>query len=142
VKFWDTSALVPLLLEEERTPEMLELYGRDPGVFVWWGTEVECVSAVSRLEREGRLDARQSARILGSLQKMLASWNEVQAVDEVREAAKRFLRVHDLRAADAFQLAAAHVVSEGRPGSLDFVTLDRRLAEAALREGFVVHGYG
>jgi predicted nucleic acid-binding protein len=46
--------------------------------------------------------------------------------------------VHILRAADALQLAAAVVVAEGLPSSLDIVTLDERLAAAARREGFTV----
>jgi len=54
----------------------------------------------------------------------------------VREAARRLLRVHDLRAADALQLAAAVVASENRPSTMQIVCLDARLAGAALREGF------
>lgn len=45
-----------------------------------------------------------------------------------------------LRAADALQLGAALVAADGDPQSLELVTLDRRLAEAALQEGFPVLG--
>jgi hypothetical protein len=48
------------------------------------------------------------------------------------------LRVHDLRAADALQLAAGVAAAEGRPATLAFVCLDERLAAAAEREGFGV----
>jgi predicted nucleic acid-binding protein len=48
----------------------------------------------------------------------------------------RFLRVHPLRAADALQLAAAFVAAERRPPSLEMVTLDDRLANAA--KGFAI----
>jgi len=34
------------------------------------------------------------------------------------------------------QLAAAFVAADGRPSSLDLVTLDDRVAEAARKEGF------
>jgi predicted nucleic acid-binding protein len=47
---------------------------------------------------------------------------------------------HPLRAADALQLGSAIVAADGDPSSLEFVTFDRRLAEAALREGFPVLG--
>ncbi len=50
----------------------------------------------------------------------------------------RFLRVHPLRAADALQLAAAFTASERRPASLEIVTLDERLADAARKEGFTL----
>jgi uncharacterized protein len=56
----------------------------------------------------------------------------------VRESAKRFLRVHDLRAADALQIAAAFFVAETRPATLALVSLDERLQAAARREGFLV----
>jgi hypothetical protein len=52
------------------------------------------------------------------------------------ESAKRLLRVHDLRTADALQLAAAVFVAEARPPTLEFVSLDDRLLAAARREGF------
>lgn len=50
----------------------------------------------------------------------------------------RLLRVHRLRAADAVQIAAAIVAADFQPGSLEFVTLDVRQADAAEREGFRV----
>jgi predicted nucleic acid-binding protein len=56
----------------------------------------------------------------------------------LRECAIRLLRVHPLRAADAVQLAAAVIAAEMRPTSLEFVTADRRLADAARKEGFAV----
>jgi uncharacterized protein len=46
--------------------------------------------------------------------------------------------VHPLRAADALQLAAAYAGSDRRPTSLEFVTLDERLADVARKEGFSV----
>jgi predicted nucleic acid-binding protein len=60
----------------------------------------------------------------------------VQPVRGVRTTAIRLLRVHPLRTADAFQLAAAIVAAENHPASLQFVTLDDRLGQAAEREGF------
>jgi predicted nucleic acid-binding protein len=50
----------------------------------------------------------------------------------------RFLRVHSLRAADALQLAAAFIAAERRPPSLEVITLDERLADAARKEGFAL----
>jgi hypothetical protein len=48
------------------------------------------------------------------------------------------VRVHDLGAADALQLAAALAASEQRPSTLPCVCLDERLARAAELEGFPV----
>jgi hypothetical protein len=70
------------------------------------------------------------------LNALRAGWHEVEPGEEVRESAKRLLRVHDLRSEDALQLAAAVFVAEARPSTLEFVSLDDRLLAAARREGF------
>lgn len=107
---------------------------------VWWGSEIECVSALARLEREDALAEAEMMTALERLDSLAQAWNEVQPVVAVRVAARRLLRVHPLRAADALQLAAAVVAAEGAPASLALVTLDERLASAARREGFAVQG--
>jgi predicted nucleic acid-binding protein len=125
-------------MTETATQELQRLAAADPAMLVWWATEVECASAIARLEREGALD---DAAVIGAfdrLQRLAESWHEVDASDAVREAAVRFLRVHPLRAADALQLAAAFVAAERRPASLEVVTLDDRLAAAARKEGFAL----
>lgn len=137
MRFWDTSAIAPLLADEPATSAVQRLYGTQ-SVAVWWGTVVECGSAIARLEREGAFTASQSAEAFGRLDVLRQAWIEVEPGDVVREVARRLLRVHPLRAADALQLAAAWLTSEQRPASLELVTLDERLREAALREGFKV----
>ena len=102
----------------------------------WWGTDVECASALARLEREGGLDPSDVRRALRRLSELRRAWYEVLPCDAIRETAIRLLRVHNLRAADALQLAAAVVASAGRPSALGFVCLDTRLTQAAEREGF------
>lgn len=104
---------------------------------VWWTTEIECVSALARLEREGS-PASPLREAFGRLKEFAASWQEIDPSDELRETATRLLRVHPLRAADALQLAAAFVAASGRPSSLEFVALDERLATAAQKEGFSI----
>jgi predicted nucleic acid-binding protein len=69
---------------------------------------------------------------------MAATWTEVGPSARVREHAARLVRVHVLRTGDAFQLAAAQVWAAQSPGVQELVTLDGRLREAALKEGFVV----
>jgi len=138
VKFWDSSAIVPLLAEEQTTSSVLGLYREDPLVFVWWGTEVECVSALARLERQGSISPISFTAALQRLRALKFRWQEVQPVEELKETAKRLLRVHSLRAADSLQLAAAIAASEHRPSSVDFVCLDERLTAVAQREGFNV----
>ena len=136
MKFWDASAIVPLLIAEPSTRRLQALAAADPAMLVWWGSAIECVSALSRLERDGALNAQAMSRALDRLRKLADAWHEIDPSDSVREAAMRFLRVHPLRAADALQLAAAFLAAERRPASLVMVTLDDRLAAAAQKEGF------
>ncbi|MGH9222090.1 MAG: hypothetical protein ACRD1W_22465, partial [Vicinamibacterales bacterium] len=63
---------------------------------------------------------------------------EIEPRDEIRELARRLLRVHPLRTADAMQLGAAHLAAERRPATLELVTLDDRLRAAAVKEGFIL----
>lgn len=138
MKFWDSSAIVPLLLAEAATATVQAIAAKDRGMLVWWATPVECASALARLEREGSINPTGAAHAFERMAQLAGGWYEVDPNDSVREAAVRFLRVHHLRAADALQLAAAFVTSGRRPATLELVTLDERLAAAARKEGFVV----
>jgi predicted nucleic acid-binding protein len=138
MRFWDASAIVPLLMMEPSTRHLQASLAKDPAMLVWWGTEVECASAIARLEREGALDEWAVTQVFERLKELAGAWHEVDPSDAVREAALRFLRVHPLRAADSLQLAAAFVAAERRPASLEVVTLDDRLAVVARKEGFVL----
>ncbi len=138
MKFWDTSAIVPLLVAEKTTARLQALGRRDPDMLAWWGSAVECASALARLERDAALDANSAAVAFQRLRQIADTWHEIEPSQLVSENAVRFLRVHPLRAADALQLAAAFVAAERRPSSLQVVTLDERLADAMRKEGFAV----
>jgi predicted nucleic acid-binding protein len=135
MRFWDTSAVVPLLVAQRHSRSLQSILAKDSLMLVWWTTQTECVSALARLQREGS-PASALRESFSRLKEFAASWQEIDPVDDVRETAARLLRVHPLRAADALQLAAAFVAASGRPSSLELVVLDERLAVAAQKEGF------
>lgn len=137
MRFWDSSALVPLLLREPKSDWARRLLDEDGELVVWWGSAIECASAIARLHREGHIDAAAERNARSLLDTLRAAWFEVQPGDAVREQSLRLLRLHPLRAADALQLAAA-VEWAGTPPDGGFVTCDDRLREAAQREGFSV----
>jgi predicted nucleic acid-binding protein len=138
MKFWDASAIIPLVLAEAATKAVQAIAAKDSVMVVWWATEVECASALARLERDGVLDETAMAEAMRRLTLLAGGWHEVEPSDPVREAAVRFLRVHPLRSADALQLSAAYIAAERRPSSLELITLDERLAAAARKEGFAL----
>ena len=85
MKFWDSSALIPLLVEEEVTIPLRDLYLGEPGTITWWCTPVECASAVSRLEREGRLSPQAATDTLERLDALSRHWHRIEPVDAVLE---------------------------------------------------------
>jgi predicted nucleic acid-binding protein len=132
VRFWDASAIVPLLIAEAPTR-------RHAGICSERSGHIGVVaSALARLKRDAALDPQAAALAFSRLEQLAAGWHEVDPSDIVRETATRLLRVHPLRAADALQLAAAFIAAEQRPASLEMLTLDDRLASAARKEGFAV----
>ncbi len=138
MKFWDSSAIVPLVTDEPGREPLLSLLEQDPVMAIWWATPVEVTSAVARREREGMLDLRAATQVLQKLRTLDGAWHQVLPGDALRGTAQRLLRVHPLRAADSLQLAAALTVADGDPGALEFVSLDQRLADAARKEGLNV----
>jgi uncharacterized protein len=138
VKFWDTSALVPLIVDEPSSAAMRGLLARDRDVIVWMLTGVELLSTLGRL---GRLSPELSDLLPGvrlEAMDIFARWAAVTHIEGVRRRAERLVGVHPLAAADAMQLGAALIASGDRPETLDFVTLDRQLARCAQLEGFRV----
>jgi uncharacterized protein len=140
MRFWDTSALLPLLVDEPARERMLALLAEDIEVLAWWGTPVEMASALARREREGLLTADEVAAAVDAARSLAESWHEIVPSDAVRRTAERLLRTHPLRAADALQLAAALIAADHNPTSLEIVCMDERLKFAARREGFTVLG--
>ena len=136
MRFWDSSAILPLIIPDTRSESLVATLREDPAIAVWWVTPVECASALARLTREGRLDDVGSGIARRRLGEAAREWTEVPALERVRDQAMRLLRLHPLRAADALQLAAAIVLSEHDPPTLPFVTVDQQLARAAELEGF------
>ncbi len=138
MKFWDTSALVPLCVSEPASALARRLASADPALVVWWTTRTECISALARRRREDALAPADEQRARRALDALSQEWSEVLPSSAVRQRAERLLAVHPLRAADAFQLAAALLWSRGQTGLHALVCLDERLRDAARREGFQV----
>lgn len=137
-RFWDTSVIVPLLVREPATATLLNLLRDDENITVWWGTRVECASALSRKMRDGGLNTAADVRARVVLDRLARSWSEVQPTERVRSLAQRLLAAHALRAADALQLASALVWTGEKQDQRPFVCLDNRLRQAAHNEGFAV----
>lgn len=138
MRYWDTSAVVALAFPEAGSGAANAIAEEDDLMATWWGTPVELESAVQRAIRGDEMTPfalRRGRAFLAAVEERFA---EIAPTTELRDAARRLVRVHDLRAADAFQLAAALVWCSGTPAGQGFVSLDRRLRSAAELEGFSV----
>ena len=137
MRFWDTSAIVPLLIEEPHSPHARDLIDADEQMAVWWGTALECESAFARMRREGVLTMGDENTLSRTLEELRLRWIEVSPTEEIRTIARRLVKTHRLRAADALQLAAA-IVCNAQLDVEEFVSFDVLLREAAQLEGLLL----
>jgi predicted nucleic acid-binding protein len=138
VRFWDSSAIVPLVVREPSSAAVRRVAREDSQLVVWRLTGAEVVSALWRRRRTGELDEAAGVAAEEGLTLIERAWTCVDDLAHADRRARRLLALHDLRAADALQLAAALIACDEQPSVLPFVTLDHRLADAARREGFRV----
>jgi predicted nucleic acid-binding protein len=135
--FWDSSALIPLCVQE-RASNTVRALAKQFAPVVWWATKVEIHSAIARLHRSSKLhdDARQAA--LNRLSVLSRGWREVLPSDKLRAQAEVLLDMYSLRAADSLQLASAMIWCQQRTARQRFVSSDLRLCHAAAEAGFAV----
>jgi len=138
MRFWDSSAVVALLLEEPGSGAARALLREDAAMVAWRLAGTEVVSALWRRRRADELDEAARRFAEQGLALLESTWTSVEDAAHVDRRARRLLAAHPLRAADALQLAAALIACDERSDVLPIVTFDDRLAEAARREGFVV----
>lgn len=138
MNFWDSSALVPLLVNEPDSNRRAMQLNDAPAILVWWGTRLECESALQRRSREGALKREAMRLARDRLKELSDGWNEVEPTRPVRNLAIRLLRTHPLRSADSLQLAAALTARNAGIENMVFISADNRLKEAAEKEGLAV----
>jgi predicted nucleic acid-binding protein len=135
--FWDTSALVPLCVQQNATAQAIALY-KIHDAAVWWTTPVEIASAFARLVRMKQLSASGWSKARKLAQMLADSWFVIEPSNTLRTKSIQLLDRYDLRAADSLQLAAALEWCEDDPQGRPFLSADQRLAGAARLSGFDV----
>ena len=138
MRYWDASALVPLVVAESDSESARTWLSEDDHIVTWVWTRTEIIGAIERRAREGSLSRLQRRDVLERFNAFAASWDEVTEVLAVRSRATALLARHPLRAADAGQLGAALLVREQLASPLSFVCLDQRLSSAAELESLRV----
>src|SRR5438309_1975037 len=133
--FWDTSALVPLCVQQKGS-SIVEQLAVAYSIVAWWAAPVEMRSAVTRLLRLGFLSPAEYQQAQARAELLRQSWREIQPQNSVRNLAGSLLNQFPLRAADALQLAAALTWSRQQPQRFAFLSGDKQLLTAAEILGF------
>jgi predicted nucleic acid-binding protein len=139
MRFWDSSAIVPLLVLEKETEQCIRAFQSDPEIMVWTMSKVEVFSALCRRFREGGLREIDFDSAKKRMNDFFDTAFEIISLTKVKDRALRLLQVHQLRAADAMQLASVLVTTKEDPSRMQIMSFDNRLTLAARREGFTIN---
>ena len=104
MRYWDASALVPLVVSEPVSELVRARLSEDDRIVTWAWTRTEITSAIERRTREGSLSRLQRREVLARFNAFAGRWDEVTDVLAVRSRANALLARHPLRAADAANL--------------------------------------
>lgn len=137
VAFWDSSAIVPLCLQQRSSSHARQLI-RQYRIAAWWAAPVETRSALARELRNGAISGRGHQEAILKLEKIRQEWVEVFPEESLRSFAEDLPDRFYLRAADALQLAAAYTWVMQKPAGRPFISGDKRLLDAAEQMGFRV----
>src|SRR5206468_8621650 len=110
VTYWDASALVPLVVREATT-ELYTKIAEETQIVTWWGSYLECTSAIARLARRGSAPA-QVAESYRMLELLAGEWREIGSSEKLRRAAARSLKSHFLGTSVALHLGSA-IIARG-----------------------------
>ena len=97
----------------------------------------EVRSALGRRARDGTIRRQEMTRILSAFESDWLQVGKIRVDESVLRRAGKLCLKHAIRSADAIQLAAALVASEGQEEPFVFLTSDKRLEAAANREKII-----
>lgn len=135
ITYFDTSALMKLILEEEGSDIAQEVWELSSHRLASRIVYPEARAGVAAAERAGRIDADELMTAVANLEGATRSLRLIDVDSEVAERAGDLAELHELRAADAMHLATMTVIDSPR---LLAAIWDKRLAVAASRCGIGV----
>lgn len=141
ILYADTSAVVKTVLLEQDSERVREWFTQADEVVSSVITYAEACAALGRAHARARAGTGGLGALVAALD---AQWQEYLVLPVAEHAAGQVALRHGLRGMDAVQLAAALVLRTAAGhqahAELVFAAFDRRLLEAAEREGFATLG--
>ena len=135
ILYVDTSALVPLLVDEPTSGECGELWDGADGVTCTRLAYIEAVAALAQAERRGRISALQVRDGRSVLEDLWSVVDVIELDEALMTEAARLAVAHGLRGYDAARCAAAVTANDA---DLVAVSGDTRLLAAWEAEGVAV----
>ena len=139
MSFWDSSAIVPLCVNQKNSQSAWRFWRMFSNRFVWRECVVEGASAFALLERQGMLDESSVRKAEDRLKLAEAKWTAIEPHSRIIEIARTLPAIYGLKALDSLQLAAALVWCKELSKNKNFVAADRKLLKAAETAGFTIH---
>lgn len=134
--YWDTSAILSVLVADEHTRAAREQFARSSLKLVSTLALAEALAVLARLEREGEIRPKSRARAATSLfADPWIRWEGQPRRELLAELASRTR----LRGADLWHLGAALTAREELP-ELELLTFDRQVATSATTVGLARPG--
>ena len=135
IAYFDTSALIPLIIDEPSTDRCARLWDGADRVVSARLLYPEARAALARAERTRRISPRQHAAAIAELENLSGQIDHIELTARLARVAGDLAQVHGLRGYDAVHLAAA---ASALDGQLVVVTGDVELAKAARSMGMAV----
>jgi uncharacterized protein len=135
IAYFDTSAMIPLLIGEPSSATCTRLWNEAARSVSIRLLYPEARAALARAERMGRITKRQHAVAVAELEKITTEIDHVEITAQLARNAGDIAQAHQLRGYDAVHLAAAMAALDAE---LVVVTGDKDLADAARAQGLSV----
>ena len=143
ISYWDTSALIPCFLKEEKTAEMviaLKGTGKDTARFTSWLSVFEFEGVLRRKLNQKLISTGEYEMINQKWMTLQASLNFLPLDNRVARMGLRLQKLYSMRPYDSIQLGSACLLQLEYP-ELTFVCLDHSLSEKALCEGLQLNSH-
>ncbi|MFV0306544.1 MAG: type II toxin-antitoxin system VapC family toxin [Desertimonas sp.] len=135
IAYFDTSAVVPLLVQEPTTDHCTRLWDEATRIVSARLAYPEACAALARAVRMGRLTSAQMTAATAELDDVIEQIDFIEITAELAHSAGQLAQQQGLRGYDAVHLAAAVRIADD---DVVFVTGDTDLAAAARATGLAI----
>ena len=133
----ESSAVLAWLLDEPRSPDVLDLLAGADAILTSDLTLIECDRVLRRAIALGELTEAEAADRRAHLAAAAARWHLLRMAGEVVDRARQPFPDEPIRSLDAIHLASALLARSAVPG-LQVLSLDERIRRSGRSLGFTV----